>query len=174
MPITIYHIEAFYLSQKETSDYLIVQNQISLASGIEGALAKTLIVATASFFEVSLTQFILEHIERNSKDQTVFEFCKIAAIQQKYHTWFEWDSGNATKFFRLFGDDIKMKAARRLKADSELAVGVTSFMFLGSLRNLIVHRNMLAYALPDTSEEVIIKSRKALRFVNYIMDELFV
>jgi hypothetical protein len=173
MPSTIDHIEAFYVSQKEAFDFLISQNQISLASGIEGSLAKLLIVATASFFEVRLTQFILEHIERNSNDRTVFEFCKIAAIDQKYHTWFEWDRTNATIFFRLFGETTKTKASERLKADPELAAAVGAFMFLGSQRNLIVHRNMLAYALSDTSEEIILKARQALRFVNYITDELF-
>lgn len=46
-------------------------------------------------------------------------------------------------------------------------------MFLGSQRNLIVHRNMLAYALANTSDEIIGKARQALRFVNFVADELF-
>jgi RiboL-PSP-HEPN len=173
MATTIKHIEDYYASQKEALNYLVARNEISLANGIEGTLAKTLIVATASFFEDFLTQVVIDHIHTNSKDSTVFEFCRIGAIEQKYHTWFEWKTASATKFFRLFGEPVKAKAAVRLRDDPELVDAVTSFMFLGSQRNLIVHRNMLAYTLPDTSEEVIEKSRRALRFVNYVADELF-
>jgi len=46
-------------------------------------------------------------------------------------------------------------------------------MFLGSQRNLIVHKNMLSFSLSDTSDEVIAKARRALRFVNFIADDLF-
>ncbi|MGA7810839.1 HEPN domain-containing protein [Bradyrhizobium sp.] len=154
--------------------YLVANNEISLASGIEGTLAKTLIIATASFFEDFLTQVVIDHIQTNANSETVIEFCKIGAIEQKYHTWFEWKQSSATRFFRLFGEPIKLKAAARLRDDPELVNAVTSFMFLGSQRNLIVHRNMLAYTLSDTSDEVIKKSRQALRFVNYVADELFV
>src|SRR5581483_2299265 len=91
------HIEAFYVSQKETAEYLIAQNEISRATGIEGSLAKTLIVAAASFFEDFLTQAVVSHIEKNSKDQTVVEFCKAGAIDQKYHSWFDWKTSTATK-----------------------------------------------------------------------------
>jgi hypothetical protein len=173
MPTTLDHIEAFFSSQKETAKYLAGQNEISLANGIEGSLAKTLIIATASFFEDFLTQVIIHHIERNSNDQTIVEFCKAGAIDQKYHSWFDWKTSTATKFFRLFGDATKSKAAERLKTDPELTASISAFMFLGSQRNLIVHRNMLAYTLSDTSDEVILKARQALRFVNYVADELF-
>jgi hypothetical protein len=173
MATTIKHIEDYYASQKEALRYLVSQNEISLANGIEGTLAKTLIIATASFFEDFLTQVVIDHIQDNAKDRTVVEFCKIGAIEQKYHTWFEWKTATATKFFRLFGEPVKAKAADRLRVDPELVDAVTSFMFLGSQRNLIVHRNMLAYTLSDTSDEVIEKSRRALKFVNYVADELF-
>ncbi len=173
MPTTIDHIETFFSSLKETSAFLISHNEISRANGIEGSLAKTLIVATASFFEDFLTQIVLNYIERNAKDQTVVEFCRIAAIEQKYHSWFDWKTSTATKFFSLFGEATKIKAAKRLKEDPELAASVAAFMFLGSQRNLIVHRNMLAYTLSDTSDEIITKARLALRFVNYVADDLF-
>jgi hypothetical protein len=173
MPTTIDHIEAYFSSLKETFEFLIAHNEVSQANGLEGALAKTLVIASASFFEDFLTQAILDHVQKNATDETVVEFCRIAAIEQKYHSWFDWNGHTATKFFKLFGEAIKVKAADRIKSDPALASAISAFMFLGSQRNLIVHRNMLAYAFASTSDDIIAKAREALRFVNFVADELF-
>ena len=39
---------------------------MSQANGLEGALAKTLVIASASFFEDFLTQAILDHVQKNA------------------------------------------------------------------------------------------------------------
>jgi hypothetical protein len=64
-------------------------------------------------------------------------------------------------------DAVKIKAADRIKQDPELASAISAFMFLGSQRNLIVHRNMLAFALASTSDEIIAR-RRGRHFVSSI------
>jgi hypothetical protein len=45
--------------------------------------------------------------------------------------------------------------------------------FVKTMKVLFSPLRMLAYTLSDTSDEVIEKSRRALKFVNYVADELF-
>lgn len=170
---TIEHIEAFYAAQSSVKQLLLDAEEISLANDLENLLAKTLVVATASYFEDFLTEFILSHIRKHSSDPSVPEFCRTSAIQQRYHTWFDWNVSNANKFFSLFGEAIRNKAANSLRVNGDLVDAVAAFMFLGSQRNLIVHRNMLAYTLPDTSDQIIGKARQALIFINFLTDDLF-
>lgn len=167
------HIEKFYKGQKEAISILINQKQISLASDSEGILAKTLILAIASYFEDCITKSVFDHIREHSSHVSVSEFCRITGIERRYHTWFNWTDQNANEFFSKFGKDTKAKAAARCKQDDALSQAVKSFMYLGSQRNLIIHGNMLAVTLNDTSDEIMLKAKDAIGFVNYVSNDLF-
>jgi len=172
MRASIAHIESFYSGQKQILDGLRASGEISLANELENVLAKSLVIACASYFEEFITSATLAYASANAKDQGLVEFCKKAS-QRQYHSWFDWEKSNANKFLGLFGDSAKQKAADRQKADEAFEGSVTNFMFLGSQRNLIVHRNMLAYAFSGTSDEVMSKARAATAFVDFVAAEVF-
>ena len=172
MPATIDHIEAFFSGQKQVLTHLQEIGEISLVNELENVLAKSLVIACASYFEDFITAALLSYVAINSKSRGLSEFCKKIS-QRQYHSWFEWDRQNANRFIVLFGEDAKELATKRSIADADFEPAVRNFMFLGSQRNLIVHRNMLAYSFTDTSDEVMAKARRALLFVNFVADDLF-
>lgn len=172
MLANIEHIEAFYSAQKNVLDRLRELGEISLANDIESVLAKNLVIASASYFEDFITAALMNFVASNTGHPGLSEFCKKVS-QRQYHSWFDWDKPNANKFVQMFGEVSKATLATHVAQVDDFETSIKNFMFLGSQRNLIVHRNMLAFSFSDTSDEVIRKIRHAVIFVNFISTKIF-
>jgi hypothetical protein len=172
MTASIAHIENYYAGQVQARDRLRALGEVSAANDIESVLAKNLVVASASYFEEFLAEALGKFVQVNSKSPGLSEFCRRVS-QRQYHTWFDWDKANANKFVYMFGDDARARIVRKYSDDATFDVAVRNFMFLGSQRNIIVHRNLLSFAFTDTADEVIAKVRTAVAFVNFVSDDIF-
>jgi hypothetical protein len=136
----------------------------TLAVSVATIASKSLLLAAASRFESQLTDVVKSVAEANSSE-AIASFCVNQGLVRKYHTLFDWDANNANKFFGLFGENLKQRAAGRKEADAVFADSIRDFIALGRLRNLLVHNDFVAFGLDDTLDELIERYRSARGFL---------
>ncbi|NOY40696.1 MAG: hypothetical protein GXP26_02500 [Planctomycetes bacterium] len=166
-------IQAFFEEHTSLLSFLDENSQPSFHSTVDSMFAKTLLLSIASAFETQISEILLGFVSHASNNNNmVVTLVKQKAVDRQYHTLFAWDSNNANKFFKLFGEGFTTFAKQALENDQQLLDGVKRFMELGRLRNELVHRNFLAYTLNDTAEEIIQKYESAQQFVGWIPNAL--
>jgi hypothetical protein len=173
MRCDIAHIEIFFGNQTLIIERLLELSEISLASDFSNSLSKVLIIASASYFEDCITSYIKEFVEKNSNSEMLREFFRIRAIERQYHTWFDWEKQNASKFFSLFGSGAKQRLERLVSNDDNIEQSIRDFLLLGSQRNLIAHKNLLNYPISDTPFEIHKRIYSASRFLEFMELHVF-
>ncbi|MEY8213474.1 MAG: HEPN domain-containing protein [Colwellia sp.] len=163
-----------YVSQHGTlSKYLAEQGEISLKVDADRRFTKVLILACASYFEDEIIKRIESYVRYVTCDnETVVSLLKKKALSRQYHTLFDWDRKNANRFFSFFGDESKDRHSKDLKEVGDLTTQEANFMFLGSLRNTLVHTNFAIASIDETYEEIYQKYLSAHKFVDYIESHL--
>lgn len=145
------------------------QAEVSLLNAVNDVFRKALLLSAASYFEHSISNLMLEFVtERAQSDKLIISLLKTKAIDRQYHTYFDWDRGNANKFFALFGSEFKEHVERSVKSDDELRQSIKDFIELGNLRNQLVHRDFATFYLEKTADEIYAIYQSALRFVTRI------
>lgn len=161
---------------KEFQDtYVILQEtgEISLCAANDANARKALLLAAASFFEYTISNEVLLFCrEIAGKNPLVSALVKNKAIARQHHTWFQWDSSNASNFFGLFGSEFKKHMEEKLKSERELQDSIKSFLEIGRDRNRLVHGDFATFALEKTAEEIYSLYKAALPFVLLIPKEL--
>jgi len=159
-------VEALYSDNAEVAAFLGEQQQISYLSAAEDSFRKVLLLAAASYFETTLIDVVLTYVNGQLKpNHPLHKIVKTKGIDRLYHTWFDWDVRNANKFFGMFGDDFKAYMRARIEADPALEKGIAAFMEIGSLRNLLVHRNFAEFTVDKTPAEIYALYQSAIAFV---------
>jgi len=115
----------------------------SLSSAIRTNLAKGLVLAAASAFESDLMDH-LETIYRRllQAAPALANFAVTTGMKRRYHTYFDWESPNANKFFGLFGPEFAERLKGRIAGEPELGQAMRDFMSLGRLRNELATRTL--------------------------------
>jgi hypothetical protein len=159
-------VHTVYNDHIQILEYLRAQGELSFANSVESALPKVLLLASASHLEHELQALVLDYFREvtNHRDCAVL-FVKNKAVSRQYHTYFDWDRGNASKFFALFGENFKAAMGALLKDDSELAQAIKDFVNLGSLRNQLVHQNYASFTMESTADEIWKMYESALKFI---------
>ena len=130
-------------------------------SAFETMAAKTLLLASASYFERRICDTI-EETARNAGTAEVFiNFINKQALERKYHSMFDWGAKNINSFLGLFGEQHKGLMKDDIKASDELTKAVHDFIFINSQRNLLVHNNFASFSLPVVMDELWIKFQSA-------------
>jgi hypothetical protein len=173
MQCNIAHINDYFDNQTAVLAKLREISEVSLASELSNSLAKMLIIASASYFEDCITTYVHDFVDKNSRSDMLREFFRIRAIERQYHTWFDWKSQNASVFFSLFGEAAKQRFADLIKRSQTLEQSVKDFIFLGSQRNLIAHKNLLNYPITDTPEEIKRRIQSASLFLIFMEEHIF-
>jgi len=141
----------------------------SLRSTADDSFRKSLLLASASFFEFRLSEYVAEFaLEASNSSSLIAGIIAKKAIERQYHTWFDWDSNNANRFYSLFGRDFANFMKAKHSSESWLNQSVSSFMELGRSRNLLVHENFAAFTLEKTAAEIFVAYTHAIRFVDEI------
>lgn len=84
---------------------------MALLPVVDEAFPKALLLAAASHFEKRLTETVEDFAkEVTTDDHPIVSLVKAKAIERQYHGWFDWNKGNANKFFSLFGTGFKQYA----------------------------------------------------------------
>ena len=159
-------VRAIYQDNSQLLAYLQENQELSFANSVENILPKVLLLATASHLEHELQNLILEYFrEITGNKECAVSFVERKAVTRQYHTYFQWESGNANAFFALFGDEFKSTVRELLTVDEELAAAIRDFVSIGALRNQLVHQNYAAFIMESTAEEIMRMYESALRFI---------
>jgi hypothetical protein len=136
-------------------------------------LRKILLLAAASHFENKVCALVLEFVRESTGGSVlVEEFVRNKAVARQYHTWFDWDTSNANKFFRLFGPTFLAVMDEQVKSSTELRDSIGAFLEIGRERNLLLHQDYATFAMEKTMEEIYTLYKKALLFIEKLPLEL--
>lgn len=159
-------VRAIYDDNSQLLEYLRARQEVSFANSVENILPKVLLLAAASHLEYELQSLILDYFREITDNRAcAVSFVEKKAVLRQYHTYFQWDTGNANSFFALFGNDFKVAMAALLQTDGDLAASVRDFVAIGSLRNQLVHQNYAAFLMENTTEEIWRMYESALSFI---------
>ena len=164
-------IDGLWSDHGDLVAYLQADRQLQLLSRVEEAFSKTLMIAAASYFEVQLTQAIINlYLESSSGTEVLAQFVKKQAIGRRFAQLFQWgtenrSAGTANSFYNLFGADFGDYMKRKVREDQDLDDSVKAFLEIGNLRNQMVHGNYADFQLNKTVDEVYKLYQIAVRFV---------
>ncbi len=159
-------VDAINRERQEIRDFLSNNGEISLQTSADSHLRKVLLLSAASYFEEHVIHAIESFAARHHSEAPMLtEFIRNKALTRQYFTLFDWDCGNANKFWSLFGISFKQYMKERLMSDDGLSVAVKDFLELGALRNKLVHQNFGSFHLEKTADEIFALYNSASRFV---------
>ena len=169
---TVNRIEELWDDHKELVIHLQSGNQLQLMSRVQDSFGKILIIAVASYFEVRVTQNIVElYSEMTNRAEALAQFVRKQAIGRRFAQLFEWGSEsksgrNANSFYNLFGTEFATFMKKKVQDDQSLDDSVKAFLEIGNLRNQMVHGNYADFQLNKTVDEIHQLYETATTFVN--------
>lgn len=148
-------IIAIYDQNIEVIDFLGEKGEVSFQQRIEEPFRKYFLISCASFLEEK-TKLCLKEFFQNNGDKRglVSNFLGKASLSRGFHTLFDWESGNANKFFSHFGEEFKDEILKKAKSDSEFQQNMHSFMEIGRERNRHIHNDIANMQLDKTAKEI--------------------
>ena len=125
-------------------------------------------MAVASYFERCMTNCVTTFVEEvTSQEHVISWLIRNKVVSRQYHTWFDWSSRNANRFFSLFGDRFRDYARKIIADDQELESSIHAFMELGRERNRLVHQDFGSFPLDKNTEEIYALYSAATKFVDW-------
>jgi len=165
-------VEVTYKNFKEVIAYLEESKEPSLNTWTKNGFAKVLILTIASYFEAEIIKIIVNYANESCQNKKIPELVRNKISSREYSKLFDWDKGNANKFFALFGQEFKKQAVGEIDDLSFVQEGIKSFLELGEKRNEMVHTNFGNVSISDTPEEIYDKYKKATNFIKYFRESL--
>lgn len=166
-------VDRIHREASEIIGHLNGTNELSLALSAEDTLRKALLLSAASYFEHRLTTDVLNFvIEESNNNPMIPSIVKLKAINRQYHTWFDWEKSNANSFFSLFGEKFKLYMAAEINKSTDLTLGISSFLKIGSERNRLVHGDFASFSLTLTTEDIYNHYNSAINFVHSVAEHL--
>lgn len=166
-------VDRLHSDFSELLAFLDDQREISLRNVADDNLRKTLLMTVASSFERCLTEAVVGFVEEvTTENHVVVWLVRNKAVSRQYHTWFDWDSRNANKFFSLFGAAFRKYAKTTVDKDNELQSSIRAFLEVGRERNRLVHQDFGNFTLEKTSEEIYELYSCATRFVEWFLSTI--
>ena len=165
-------VELLYRDTAELDKFLMSQNEVSLRIAADANLRKSLLLASASYFERQITELILDYARSCSLDARIVSFIEKKALSRQYHTLFTWDGKNCNSFLGLFGEDFKKAFSGRVSTNEKLEQSVKDFLEIGRERNRMVHQDFGQFSLEKTSEEICSLHQSAKIFLVELRDSL--
>jgi hypothetical protein len=165
-------IDRIFNEFKDSADLLMKQGEVSLSIALDENLRKILILSAASYFEYRLSNIVLNFVEKTTQKNTlILPLIKQKVIIKQYHSWFDWESKNANKFFSMFGEKFKIEISKKIELDSTKKECMISFMSIGNQRNMIVHNDYSTYTIEYTPDELFVRYQSANRFIDEVEKE---
>lgn len=162
-------VDKLYQEAKAVLDMLATTAEVSLRIVAEDNLRKSLLLAASSYFERRVCESVLDFVKsRSGGSRLVTSFVNNKAIARQYHTWFKWDENNANQFYGLFGPEFRASMLARIKESEFLREAVRAFLELGNERNKLVHQDYATFYLEKTLDEIYVRFKLALAFVDLL------
>ena len=159
-------IDKLYQDNEDLSKYLLENQEPSFKSASDANFNKSMVIAAASYFEFRLMWTIEELITKYSdKNELIIEFAKNKAMNRQFHTFFDWNSKNANKFFGLFGNGFQEFMKAEVKSDEKLDESIKAFVEICGKRNELVHENFAGFSDVKTAKETYDLYRRGIEFL---------
>lgn len=166
-------VDRLYEEFKALVEHLEIGSELSLRNTVDENFRKALLLAAASYFEHRITQDITDFArEIANENDLLVSFLKNKAISRQYHTYFDWESSNANKFFGLFGSLFSEYIKILIKNDEKFSSSIKAFLEIGRERNRLVHQDFGTFSLEKTSDEIYKLYSDALFFVEALPQKL--
>jgi hypothetical protein len=166
-------VDRVYADLQSAVQALGDKSQISLRSSVEDLFSKALLLSAASWFEYRITEGILAVSSELSNNSTpLLSFVRNKGVNRQFHTYFDWDGNNASKFFVLFGAGFAGYMRTLVNADPKLGEAIQAFLDIGNDRNRMVHGNYGAFVLDKTPADIYALYQKANPFAEGFSDHL--
>ena len=148
--------------------FLDENREVSMRNTADGNFRKALLLAAASYFERRLTNVVVVFVEEvTSSGHVVAWLVRKRVVERQYHTWFDWPSRNANRFFSMFGESFGRHMKSAVEEDDDLSSSIQAFMEIGRERNRMVHQDFGSFSLEKTAAEIYATYRSATRFVDW-------
>jgi hypothetical protein len=159
-------VNSLYTYASSIISSLVRDNLIGDASFASMFFSKSLVLCCSSYFESVLTELIEYQVNiRKNECCPAYNFARSKGILKQYHSWFDWEAKNINKFLSLFGHDFKIAARNLIDRSERLRAAETSFMYIGALRNQLVHNNFASFSIDDSMDDVFRKFQEASELV---------
>ncbi|ARB27678.1 hypothetical protein HX787_25060 [Pseudomonas tolaasii] len=166
-------VHMLYSQVRELDDFLLGNGEVSLKSVADSNFRKSILLASASFFEKEVTDLVLDYTKKiTNNDSRLVSFVHKKGLTRQYHSLFSWEAKNCNAFYALFGEEFKAYFSDLVNQDQALEGAVKSFIEVGAERNRLVHQNFGSYTIEKTSEEIFGMHTNALRFVQKLREAL--
>ncbi len=149
----------------------LVEGSPSDIVAFEAIAAKSMLLATASYFEKAVCEIIKNYAKSVWDSMVLISFLDKQALYGKYHSLFDWNSSNINKFIKLFGNEFYQFIEPSLTED-HVKAAIKEFMLLGRLRNDLVHNNFSEYPMQFTSKEIKTKFNIAFPLIRFLAESL--
>lgn len=158
-------VDVFYMANRAIGDYLLRTGEISLKATFDAVFSKGLLIAAASHFEECIQRDIKTLAAAFSTSPLLVGLIQSKAIERQYHTYFDWNTLNANRFFGIFGSGFSEFMKEEVKQNTELNDAIRAFMDLGRQRNNLVHADFADAPLEKTPDEVYAAYQLGMRFI---------
>lgn len=165
-------VESLFRDTKELDNFLMGNKELSLRVLVDSNFRKSILLASASYFERRVTDLIAEYVQSCTTDDRIICFLKNKALSRQYHTLFNWDAKNCNTFLGLFGEEFKKKFGAKVSGDDQLDQSIKAFLEIGQERNRLVHQNFGSYSLEKTADEIHELHLSAKNFLTHLKAEL--
>lgn len=165
-------VESLFRDTKELDVFLMSNDETSLRVLVDSNFRKSILLASASYFERQVTDLISEYAQSCANDERIIFFIQNKALSRQYHTLFDWNAKNCNAFLGLFGDEFKNQFREKVSKDGQLDKAIKDFLEIGRERNRLVHQNFGSYSLEKTADEIHDLHLSAKSFLIHLKEEL--
>jgi hypothetical protein len=155
-------VESLFRDTKELDNFLMGNQELSLRVLVDSNFRKSILLASASYFERRVTDLIAEYAQSCTTDDRIICFLKNKALSRQYHT-----------LLGLFGEEFKKKFGAKVSGDDQLDQSIKAFLEIGQERNRLVHQNFGSYSLEKTADEIHELHLSAKNFLIHLKAELY-
>jgi hypothetical protein len=166
-------VDRVYADLQSAVQALTDKKEISLRASVEDLYSKALLLAAASWFEYQITEgILLVSSELSNSSSPLINFVRNKGVYRQFHSYFDWEAKNASKFFGLFGAEFAGYMRAEIKTHPELDEAIHAFLDIGNDRNRMVHGNYGAFVLEKTASDIYALYQKATPFAEGFGDRL--
>ena len=161
-------VDDFYSNYEELSAEIETTEKASLRVWVNESFRRVLVLTMANYLENKVKALIQGLIKEKSGSELVYSFLS-NSMERQYHTYFNWESRNANKFFSLFGERFKNEAIKDVASDDKLEEGIIAFLEIGNTRNILIHENLHVVDIGNkTVKEFYNSFKSATVFIDYL------
>lgn len=161
-------VDDFYSNYEELLAEIKATKKASLQVWINESFRRVLVLTMANYLENEVRAIIQGLTKRKSGSELIHSFL-LSSMDRQYHTYFDWNSRNANKFFSLFGERFKKDAIKDVTSNDKLEEGIIAFLEIGSTRNMLIHENLYGVDIGNkTAKEFYESFKRAILFIDYL------